>query len=265
MNVIALGDTPHGRPAAALFDFDGTLSTLRTGWEGVMAPVMLEALMQAPASSGLDLEEHTARYIHENTGIRTIIQMEWLAVEVRRLGGEPLTPLEYKRIYLDRLMTVVRGRLAAIAAGEAAPDDFLIAGARDFITALASMNVVLYVASGTDEPDVRREVEALGLHGFFSGGVFGARDAERSFDKDTVIRQILRETGASGAGLVVFGDGPVEIRCGREAGARTIGVASLETTRGGWDMDKVRRLRSAGAHALIGDFLEPRPLLEMLS
>ena len=33
---------PKGKIKAAIFDFDGTCSTLRCGWERVMEPLMLE-------------------------------------------------------------------------------------------------------------------------------------------------------------------------------------------------------------------------------
>ena len=37
-------DTPRTPVRAVLFDFDGTVSTLRCGWEAVMKPLMLEMI-----------------------------------------------------------------------------------------------------------------------------------------------------------------------------------------------------------------------------
>ena len=56
MGILALTETPHsieriraGASAAAakvaLFDFDGTISVIRSGWVDVMAPMMIEILM----------------------------------------------------------------------------------------------------------------------------------------------------------------------------------------------------------------------------
>ena len=42
---------------AVLFDFDGTISTLRCGWESVMKPLMLEMI-----SGGCDPETHRRRF-----------------------------------------------------------------------------------------------------------------------------------------------------------------------------------------------------------
>ena len=67
---------------AAVFDFDGTLSKLRAGWESVMEPLMCEHI---PG----DAEEVRAlvrKYIDESTGIQTIFQMRWLAEEITRRG-----------------------------------------------------------------------------------------------------------------------------------------------------------------------------------
>jgi len=256
---------PRGKPAAILFDFDGTISTLRAGWETVMAPVMAEILAEAPGAKDVNLQSHVAEYIDRFTGIRTILQMEWLASEVKRLGGEAKDPMEYKRIYLGRLMQTVEKRIQSLESGSGVPEDFLISGAKPFLEKLISLGAPLYVASGTDEPDVKQEVAALGLTSLFTGGIFGARDADRTFDKDAVIRNIASESGVSGPGLVVFGDGPVEIRFGRDAGGRTIGVAADEKKRSGWDQAKVRRLRDAGAHLLIAGYNDPEPVLEALS
>ena len=40
-----INETERGRFKHALFDFDGTVSILREGWQQVMAPVMLESIL----------------------------------------------------------------------------------------------------------------------------------------------------------------------------------------------------------------------------
>ena len=47
---------PKGKVKAAIFDFDGTFSTLRCGWEKVMRKLMLE-LISGGKEYGKDLEE----------------------------------------------------------------------------------------------------------------------------------------------------------------------------------------------------------------
>ncbi|HJW83278.1 MAG TPA: hypothetical protein VJ754_03140 [Anaerolineae bacterium] len=41
-------DLPRGHLRSALFDFDGTLSLIREGWQGVMIPMMVEILLRTP-------------------------------------------------------------------------------------------------------------------------------------------------------------------------------------------------------------------------
>ena len=43
-DVELLRDVPRGRFRHVLFDFDGTISLLREGWQGIMRPVMLEMI-----------------------------------------------------------------------------------------------------------------------------------------------------------------------------------------------------------------------------
>ena len=64
------------RARVALFDFDGTLSVIRSGWVDVMVPMMVEIL--ADLKSGESEEQLTAivkEYVGRLTGKQTIYQM----------------------------------------------------------------------------------------------------------------------------------------------------------------------------------------------
>jgi phosphoglycolate phosphatase-like HAD superfamily hydrolase len=41
-------DIERGRIRSVLFDFDGTLSLIREGWQQVMIPMMVEVLLATP-------------------------------------------------------------------------------------------------------------------------------------------------------------------------------------------------------------------------
>ena len=83
-----------------VFDFDGTLSTLRCGWEQIMQPMMLEMICpDGPCPP--ELEARVAAYIDQSTGIQTVRQMQWLAgqVEQSRVIRTPLPlrmPVKYR-------------------------------------------------------------------------------------------------------------------------------------------------------------------------
>jgi phosphoglycolate phosphatase-like HAD superfamily hydrolase len=255
-----------GRTRHALFDFDGTISLLRQGWETVMGPVMVEAICgEHPATP--EIEQLVADYVDRSTGILTILQMEWLAETVRRLGlaPRPLTAREYKAIYLERLMASVGRRIDEVARGQVAPDDRMMHGARAFIAGLHARGVRLYLASGTDHADVAREAAVLGMADFFEGRIYGALDhSQEAHSKERVIQRILDENRLHGDELLVTGDGPVEIREAHARQALALGVASDEVARSGWNTHKMERLTAAGADLLVADFRMHDQLLGML-
>jgi phosphoglycolate phosphatase-like HAD superfamily hydrolase len=245
-----------------LFDFDGTLSVLRQGWEDVMIPLMVESICGVhPVPPAIEGEVRD--YVDRSTGILTIRQMEWLAEAVHRYHfvDAPLTAAEYKARYLDRLLVRVNDRIAQVERGVVSPEVMMIAGAVDFVSGMKRRGAMLYLASGTDHPHVLREVRVLALDGYFGGGAYGALDESEANSKERVIQRILEEHGLAGHELLVAGDGPVEIREGSLRGAITLGVASNEVAREGWNAHKARRLIAAGADLLVPDFTRSQELL----
>ena len=99
-------DFGKARVKSVLFDFDGTISTLRCGWEEVMEPLMIEILMPLWQGEHDALRQTVKAYINESTGIQTIFQMKWLAEQVKARGmnpGAPEDPWWYKDEYNRRL------------------------------------------------------------------------------------------------------------------------------------------------------------------
>lgn len=246
-------------PKAILFDFDGTLSTLRSGWEQVMRPLMLETVSpQNPRDPALGALVDA--YIDASTGIQTIHQMRWLAEQVTARGGRPLDPWAYKAQYNERLMRRVALRIESVAQGRAVPDAYLIRGSVALLDALRARGVALYVASGTDDADVKREAEVLGVSGYFEQ-IVGAPHRRADCGKEAVLSTLLGEKGLSGRSLAVIGDGKVEIGLGHAVGARTLGVASNEEVRAGINPVKEARLQAAGADRIVGDFQDVPSIL----
>jgi len=250
-----LEEPPRGRFRHALFDFDGTISLIRDGWQNVMVPMMVE-ILRATGTRETD-EELVAvvkEFVDHLTGKQTIYQMIRLREEVLARGGTPLEPLAYKRIYYDRLQPIVDERIADLRAGGADPDAFMLPGARAFVEALRARGLRLYLASGTDIECVRDEASVLRIAGLFDGGIFGALPNYKEFSKERVIRGILADHALRGPELLSVGDGYVEIENAREVGAVALGVVSPENNR--YDMNKFKRERliRAGAHILIDDF-----------
>lgn len=255
----ALGSVRH-----VLFDFDGTLSVLRQGWEPVMQSVMLGAICPAAAPPPDELVAEVHEYIDRSTGKLTILQMQWLAAKVQEYGGEKqaLSAAEYKQKYLQELMRSVSIRLEALESGAVDAETYLMRGAREFVAALAEKGVSLYIASGSDHVDVVHEAQALGIAAYFEERIYGALDESETNGKERVIQRILDEHQLSGKELLVIGDGPVEIIEGSQRGALSLGVASDEVLRSGWNQDKIARLTRAGADFLVADFEHFTQLVE---
>ena len=248
---------PTGPVTTVLFDFDGTISTLRCGWEAVMEPLMVELIADGsqPTPEIVDL---VRAYIDESTGIQTIFQMKWLVEMVRQYGlnsNPAADPWDYKAEYNRRLMQTVLQRRQSLVDGSVRREDFMIRGSEDCLRRLVNQGVQLYVASGTDDLDVKQEVEALGLAAYFTR-ITGAPAGRENCSKESVIRELIGQQGVRGDQLVVVGDGKVEIAIGRENGARTLGIASDERALTGVNPVKRTRLVQAGADAIVGDLTD---------
>jgi phosphoglycolate phosphatase-like HAD superfamily hydrolase len=258
-------DIERGQVRSALFDFDGTVSLIRTGWQDVMVPMMVELLGEhAPNESPEELRLLVVDYVDKLTGKETLYQMMRLAEEIEKRGGKPLPPLEYKRLYHDRLMERIASRREGIQDGSIAPDTLMMPRTRDLLEALRARDVTLYLASGTDIGYVLEEARLLEVDGYFNGGIYAALDRVEDFSKAMVIQKILRENRLEGSGLLAFGDGYVEILNTKEAHGIAVGVASDEVHCVGVNEWKRNRLIQAGADLIIPGYESQERLLAYL-
>ena len=77
----------------------------------------------------------------------------------------------YKKIYLDRLWTRISGRVEGLRNGSLHPDQFTVPGSRELLEALRERGLQLYLASGTDDANVKEEAALLDLAKYFDGRV----------------------------------------------------------------------------------------------
>ena len=248
----------------ALFDFDGTISLIREGWQAIMIPYFIDVLQQTPkAEDARTLEGIVTTFVDRLTGKQTIFQCIQLDEEVVRRGGTPTDPGVYKAEYLRRLGNRITNRLDDLREG-CEPGRYLVPGCAQFLELLKETGCHLYLASGTDEPDVLAEATLLGLNRYFGKHIYGAKDNETACSKETVIKQIIAENNLTGAELISFGDGFVEIELVANIGGYAVGVATDEVQRQGINQHKRKRLLEAGAAMIIPDFGEAEGLAEFL-
>jgi len=254
-----------GRARVVLFDFDGTLSLIRSGWVEVMAPMMVEILLDLKTGeSEARINELVREFVARLTGKQTIYQMIELADQVKARGGTPLDPLAYKHMYLDRLWEQIKDRIEELRSGHASPERYLVPGSRVLLESLKERGMKMYLASGTDESYMKEEARLLDVTRYFDGGVFGALDDYKSFSKAILIERIISSAECGGDEFLGFGDGYVEIENVKRVGGVAVGVASDEPVCQKVDKWKRNRLAGVGADWIVPNFLCHRDLMSAL-
>lgn len=239
----------------ALFDFDGTVSLIRQGWQDIMIPYFVEVLEET--NSGESKEELltiVTDFVDTLTGKQTIFQCIHLDEEVVKRGGPHREPIIYKNEYLRRLSIRIADRKKALEDGTLTPEAWQVPGCAEFIEKLQQKGIKCYLASGTDEEDVLYEAKLLNLDTAFAGGIHGAHADMTECSKELVIKDMLTVENIKPNELVSFGDGYVEVELVAELGGLAIGAATDEEKRRGINEWKRNRLITAGAHAIIPDF-----------
>jgi phosphoglycolate phosphatase-like HAD superfamily hydrolase len=248
-----------------LFDFDGTISLIRSGWVDVMVPMMVEILLDLrTGESAAQLRAVVEDFIWRLTGKQTMYQMIAFAEEISKRGGVPLDPIQYKKMYLERLHARIAHRLDELRGGHVSPDKYLVPGARALVESLQERRLRLYLASGTDQPYMREEADLLDMSRYFEGRVYGALDDYKSFSKKILIERLIADSKFQGPEFLGFGDGYVEIENIKDVGGVAVGVATAEPECRTVDQWKRQRLAGVGADFIIPNYLDRDELLAAL-
>lgn len=259
-------DASASQASVVIFDFDGTLSLIRSGWMEVMIPLCVEQLALLDTGECRDeLRQTVEEFVWRLTGKETIYQMMALADAVAARGGTPCPPAVYKKMYLERLWLKIRDRIDALRSGRAKPEEYMVPGARALLETLRRQGMRMYLASGTDDANVKEEADLLDVARYFEGRIFGAQEDLKSFSKALLVQQILAKTGGVQADqLLVFGDGFVEIEEVKRKGGTAVGVATAEPDCAGIDEWKRRRLIHAGADFIIPHYRDLDAILSVV-
>lgn len=260
-NEIQTGSIRH-----VVFDFDGTISLIRDGWQNVMVPMMVEFIKTETDTTETHetLEAIVVEFVDRLTGKQTIYQMIQLTEEIVKRGGNPKEPLFYKDAYNQRLLPIVNQRISDLADGSISPETLRVPMALEFLESLNELGIQCYLASGTDVEFVKQEAELLGAAKFFGGGIHGALREYKKFSKAMVIKKILTDYSLSGSELLIIGDGYVEIENAKTVGAIAVGVTSVEDNVYNMNADKRERLLRVGADIIIPDFRDGDSLISYL-
>jgi len=248
-----------------LFDFDGTLSLIRSGWMNVMVPMMVEILLDLKTGeTEEELRAVVEEFVWRLTGKETIYQMMAFADAIAARGGDPLEPLVYKKMYLDKLWERIESRVEELRKGHVSPEKYLVPGSRALLESLKQRGMKMFLASGTDQEYMQEEARLLDVSRYFDGGVYGALEDYKSFSKAILIQRILSSAEFRGPEFLGFGDGYVEIEEVKNVGGVAVGVASREPECLEVDEWKRQRLIGVGANYIVPNYLSGDELMSAL-
>ena len=247
-----------------LFDFDGTLSLIRSGWMDVMVPMMVEILADLKTGEtrraaprhrgGLRRPPHRqADHVPDDRARRP--DRDAAARRSIRSTTSRCTWTACTRRSHDRLEEL---------RGGGSPEKYLVPGSRALLESLKERGLKLYLASGTDQEYMRDEAHLLDVDRYFDGGVYGALDDYKSFSKKILIQRMIASAECRGEEFLGFGDGYVEIENVKEVGGIAVGVATDEPECQVVDEWKRTRLAGVGADFIIPNFLCREQLLATL-
>jgi len=176
--------------------------------------------------------------------------------ELMRLDGHDDARIDAKLDdTLERYVAYLGSELEA--AGESAR---LLAGVVPLLDALAARDdVVLGLLTGNVEAGARAKLRAVGVDpDRFRVSAFGSDSEHRPELPDIARRRACESLGTElvGADVVVIGDTPADVECGRGIGARAIGVAT-----GRYPAHELRR---AGAAYVFDDLTDTRAVVEAI-
>ena len=223
-----------------LFDIDGTLLSS----EGMGRAAMRRALGETFGSPG------NPAYRYDGKTDKQIVR------DVMRLEGHTDEHIDARMeklidVYLEGLRTGARGGKFNVSPLE---------GVVEVLDALeAHKDVVLGLLTGNVEPGARIKLTAAGINpDRFRVNAFGSDHEHRPQLPAIAQRRASETLGLEivGERLVVIGDTPADIECGRSLGARSIGVASGHYT--------VEQLQAHDPYAVFPSLADTKQVVETI-
>ena len=198
-----------------LFDIDGTLlTTHRRGWENPFK----EAIERSFQEDGTPVTVDTSQY---RPGGKTDPQIVYELLEGSGVADETITKIlpKIQKKYVRRLRDTIRGPQHA----ELKP------GVKELLAELDSRKeLLLGLLTGNFEEGARIKLETHGLNKYFPFGAFGDGARKRSELPERALEAAKQHAGHtfSRKNIVIIGDTPNDIHCGRHLHVRTLAVAT---------------------------------------
>lgn len=228
-----------------LFDIDGTLlSTYRKGWEEPFTSAIEVTFRELGAPVTLDASQYRA-------GGKTDPQIIWEILEGTGVSEEDYAkalPTIRKR-YLRNMKDRIKG-----------PQHVqLKPGVKELLADWEPRReLLLGLLTGNFEEGARWKLETHKLNRFFTLGAFGDGTKDRADLPPRAVAEAKRLTGLDfkGKDIVIIGDTPNDVRCGKPLEARTVAVASSN-----YSLDE---LKAENPDYVFADLLDKEKVLQAI-
>ena len=138
-------------------------------------------------------------------------------------------------------------------------DDKIIVldGVRELLEELNKNNVLIGLVTGNLEPIGRAKLEKVSLNRYFKVGGFGSDDINRTNLVKIAIRRAEENFGfKQDNNVFLFGDAPQDMKAGKEAGIKTVGVTTGIYSR--------KQLEDICADFILEDLKDTNKILEII-
>jgi len=189
-----------------LFDIDKTLIKSSTGHKAAFSEAFLKIYK---IDTNIDIINH-----HGMTDQQVII-------EVLKKNGLDEQSIKSKikgcmKVMIESFNKIIK------------QDDIVVLdGVRELLKELDRNNVLMGLVTGNLEPIAKSKLKKVGLNQYFKVGGFGSDDIDRTNLVKIAIKMAEKNFDfKSKDNIFLVGDAPREIKAGKEAGVKTIGVAT---------------------------------------
>lgn len=217
-------------PTLLIFDIDGTLITTSAG-RRAFDVALAEVYGIERGTEGLQMAGWTDPAI--------------FARACEKHGLDPEAFPAWKLSFLSHLASELRRD-----AGRILPGVFELLS-----TCLMEPGFLLTLGTGNVEEGARLKLAPHDLNRFFPDGGFGGDGTTRDEVIATAIRRASRRLGGEFSAMVVVGDTPLDIACGKANGCHTIGLAT-----GHFGADILRR---SGADVVLQDLSDWKKVVQI--
>jgi len=191
-----------------LFDIDGTL--LKGSTSSLHSRAFNEAIKKV---FGIDCDIHTinpAGKTDQQIIIEVLISKEIREESVR-----------------EKIKEVMKEMIAIFESNVGTEEIVIAEGVKDLLEELSKNNMLIGLLTGNLEPIAMAKMKKVGLDSYFKLGGFGSDDEVRANLIKIAINRAKDKFGFEyDNNVFVIGDTPLDIKAGKEAGIRTIGIAA---------------------------------------